>query len=175
MQKNVGVSKGLGKQDHHERKKKKDHKAWTLKHTIAKRNQRARKRLAAAAAAPPGRSSAYVTTASPQTRRGWPTARGDMPRASEGGGRRRDNTGDDGLVLREVLAGGRLLREARPVWLSFLGGRREGKRRFELFLGGRRGGRFASFPLDPAEENATPQSHLRELSSMYFLGHGTAL
>ena len=39
------------RQDHHERKKKKDHKAWTLKHTIAKRDQRARKRLAAAAAA----------------------------------------------------------------------------------------------------------------------------
>lgn len=37
-------------QDHHERAKKKNHKAWTLKHTIAKREQRARKKLQAAAA-----------------------------------------------------------------------------------------------------------------------------
>ena len=35
-------------QDHNERQKKKDHKAWTLKHTIAKREQRARKKLLAA-------------------------------------------------------------------------------------------------------------------------------
>ena len=38
-------------QDHNDREKERDHKAWTLKHTIAKRELRARKKLAEAAAA----------------------------------------------------------------------------------------------------------------------------